>query len=106
VKSLEKLSAEKIGILQGGAVATYISLIGVIFSNAGNWLPDKNPLMPILFLSLFAVSVLICGFLALGYPIYLFFIVKRKPEAIKVVAVTTLTLIIFLVLVFLAIVLV
>lgn len=103
VKQLEKLTPPKTAFLQALGLSVYISLIATIMWNVEKWMPVKSILGPILFLTLFSVSVLTCGFLALGYPIYLFWIAGRKPEAIKTVAYTTLWLILFMLIVLLAI---
>ena len=50
---------------------------------------------PIVFLCLFVVSALICAIIALGYPIFLFFIHKQHRQALNIVLLTTAWLIIF-----------
>lgn len=99
MEKLEKFGLKKIALLQAFGLAIYISSVGTSIWNAGNWVPVKGALGPILFLTVFSVSVLICGFLALGYPVYLFWIRDKKIEAIRVVAYTTKWLVLFLVLV-------
>ena len=86
-----------IGLLQALGLASYISLIAVFIQNAIKWFgPLNNFTGPIIMLTLLSLSVLICGFIALGYPIKLFFVKKQPQKAIKVVAFTALFLLIFL----------
>lgn len=94
-------SAIKIGFLQALGLAIYITLVAFIIQN-GNKLfgPINNFWGPILFLTLFSFSVLICGFIALGYPVKLFWIKKNPNLAIKIVAYTTGFLFIFLLIIF------
>ena len=86
-----------IGLLQALGLATYISLIAVVIQNAMRWFGPLNNLTgPIISLSLLSVSVLICGFISLGYPIKLFFVKKDYMRAIRIVAFTTLSMFVFL----------
>ena len=86
-----------VGLLQALGLVAYISLVAFFFRNAVKWFgPMDNFTAPIIMLTLLSVSVLICGFIALGYPIKLFFIQKKPKKAIKIVAFTTLFLFIFL----------
>ena len=103
MEKLEKLGTKKIAFLQAVGLSVYISLVGVAMWNADKWISVKNALGPIFLLTLFSVSILICGFLALGYPVYLFWIKKERIEAIKVVFYTTKWLILFLLLTLIAI---
>ena len=95
MEKLEKLGLKRVAFLQALALSFYISSVGLLMWNANKWFPVKNALGPILFLTLFSVSVLICGFLTLGYPVYLFWIKQQKIDAIKVLAYTTKWLILF-----------
>lgn len=91
----------KVGLLQALGLAVYISLVASIIQN-GNKLfgPINNFWGPILFLTLFSFSVLICGFIALGYPVRIFWIKKNPNLAIKIVGYTTGFLFIFLLAIF------
>lgn len=94
-------SPVKVGLLQAAGLAIYIALVGTFMFNANHWFGNiGNFLGPITVLTLFSVSVLICGFIALGYPIKLFWIKKQPQVAIKIVAYTTGFLFIFLILLF------
>jgi len=86
-----------IGFLQALGLAAYISFVAVIIQNAMEWFGPLNNLTgPITFLSLLSVSVLICGFISIGYPIKLFFVKKDYKKAIKIVVFTTLFMFVFL----------
>lgn len=88
-----------IGFLQALGLVTYISVVALVIQNAMKWFgPFNNFTGPIISLTLLSVSVLICGFISLGYPIKLFFIKKEYQKALKIVGFTTLFLGIFLVL--------
>jgi hypothetical protein len=101
VKNLEKLGIKKIAFLQASGLAVYISVIGVFLYNGNSWLPVKSALGPIFVLTLLSVSVLICAFLSIGYPVYLFWEKKERITAIKLVALTTKWLLLFLILILL-----
>lgn len=86
-----------VGFLQALGIAAYITAVAVFMQNAIKWFgPLNNFLGPIIMLTLFSVSVLICGFIALGYPINLFWVKKKPKQAVKVVAYMTAFLFIFL----------
>ncbi len=96
-KNLEKLNSNKIALLQASGIALYITLIAFFIRNLSNWF-GKGPdtiLAPLLMITLFSISVLICGFITLGYPIYLFWVKKEQSDAIRLVAYTTKWLILF-----------
>ena len=97
VKKLEKLGIKKIAFLQAIGLAIYISLVGTFMYNGNRWFPVNNFLGPIFVLTLLSVSVLVCGFLSMGYPIYLFWEKKQRLEAMKLVGLTTKWLILFLI---------
>ncbi len=103
MKKLEKLGIETVSFLQSLGLAIYISAIGILMWNGNKWFPVKGALGPIFVLTLFSVSILICGFLALGYPVYLFWEKKERIKAIRIVAFTTAWLILFLILILFAI---
>ena len=85
-----------ISFLQGLGLSIYISLVGVIFWNGDEWFGKAdNYLGPVLVLTLLVASALICGALALGYPLYIALEKKKLQEAIKIVIYTTLWVVIF-----------
>lgn len=87
-----------IGFLQALGVAAYITLVAFFFQNVAKWFgPVNNLFAPIIMLTLLSVSVLVCGFMALGYPIKLFWIKKQPKKAMKIVAYMTAFLFVFLV---------
>lgn len=89
-----------VGFLQALGVAAYITVVAVFMQNAIKWFgPLNNFLGPIIMLTLLSVSVLICGFIALGYPIKVFWIKKQPKKAMKIVGYTTAFLFVFLALV-------
>jgi len=91
----------KIGLIQALGLGVYISIVASIIQNGEKLFgPINNFWGPILFLTLFSFSVLICGFIALGYPVRLFWIKKNPDLAIKIVAYTTAFLFIFLLVIF------
>lgn len=81
------LKPELIGFLQAAGVVAYISLVATIMNNGSQVFGalDNSFFGPVVFLTLFAVSILICGFITLGYPVRLFWIEKKPAEAIKIV---------------------
>ena len=68
----QKKSLVKITLFQALGITAYCSLIGVFLANGNNWFP-KMPqfLAPLIMLMLLSTSVLICGLIALYYPIIL-----------------------------------
>jgi len=97
VKKLEKLSIKQIAFLQALGISFYISIIGTFMFNGANLFPDKSVFGPIFVLTLLSVSVLICGLLSVGYPVYLFWEKKERVKALQLVGLTTKWLIVFLV---------
>ena len=98
---MKNLSPAVIGFLQGLGLSTYIFLVASVMWNAEKWFGRADTfLTPVLVLTLLSFSVLVCGFLALGYPIKLFWIKKEPQKAIKIVAHTTLFLFVFLAIIF------
>jgi hypothetical protein len=94
--SKNSLETIKTSLIQTLGLILYIGLISLIFRYGDTWTTPLDAFWgPILFLSLFAVSVLICGLLVFGYPIKLFFVKKKPKQAIKVVLLTALWLTLF-----------
>lgn len=89
MKPLQKFSLSFLAFLQAIAIFLYCSLVGV-FMWAGSEIfgPIQNFLGPLLVLALLVASVLICGLLAFGYPIMLFWDKKDTKGAIKLVTYT------------------
>lgn len=96
MKRFEKLGVKKLAFLQALGLSAYITSIGILLFNADKWFPKNNVFAPIVMLTLLSVSVLICGFLTFGLPIYLFWEKKEARKAIKLVAITLKWLVVFL----------
>jgi hypothetical protein len=98
----KKLSLEFVGFLQAVGVVIYCGLVGLVFWKGETWFGSIAYTYsgPILFLILFAASVLICGLLVFGYPVFLFWDKKQACESLKVIAYTAAWLAIFTVLLF------
>lgn len=85
-----------ISFLQATGLAIYISLVSLIFWKGNEWFgPATNFFGPMLVLTLLVASALICGGMALGYPLYLALEKKKTKEAIRIVAYTTIWVIVF-----------
>lgn len=96
LKKLKKFSPAFAAFLSAISVSLYILLVSLVISN-GNIIfgPLVGFMGPLIFLTLFSVSVLVCGFLVLGFPFYLFWFKKQIPKALKIVGFTTLWLFVF-----------
>lgn len=106
MKWLAKYSSTKASLIQAVALVAYIFLVSSIFWRGQYWFGNVNNFLgPVLLLTIFSFSVLICGFIVFGYPIQLFFIENKKKKAIKVVLKTTSFFFVFLILVVLTIIL-
>lgn len=75
-----------IGLLQAAGVLSYCGLITLLMSR-GSQIFGKVPnyFGPLLFLTLFSTSALICALIAFYYPFMLFFQKKRTTDAVRVV---------------------
>ena len=90
----------KTGLLQAVGVTLYISLVSIVMNNAEKIFGKMdNVIGPVTFLTMFAVSVLICGLLVFKKPYELFFDGKKK-EAINVVVYTVVSLFVILLILF------
>jgi hypothetical protein len=95
-----KFSAKFAGFLQASALALYISLFAIVAQRVQLWAQANNVVLEpatgiTLFLLAFIVSALICGSLAFGYPIFLFFS-NKKGAAVKTVLWNIAWLLVFL----------
>lgn len=85
------------GFLQAAGVATYCALVGTFMWNASTLLGKEDTFVtPIVVLTLFCTSVMICGVIVFYKPYKLFFAGKKK-EAADVVISTAIWLFVFLV---------
>jgi hypothetical protein len=96
MKKLENFSLGFIAFLQALGLTAYCSLIAVFFWQANQWF-GRVPtyLAPLLFLTLFTTSALICAIMVLGYPAILLLSKKQTAQAIKLVLGTALWLVFF-----------
>jgi len=92
-KKESKTPLSVIGFLQASGLLTYCSLVALVFWQGNKWF-GKMPNFggPLLMLTILVVSALVCGLLALGYPIILFWQENRKTDAVKLVASTAIWL--------------
>ena len=96
---LKKPSLPFVGFLQALGLTIYCSLVGLIIWKGNAWFGNMNNFLgPILFLSLFVVSALICALIAGGYPFLVFWDKKNTKEAISLVVYTVLWLVSFVLL--------
>jgi hypothetical protein len=101
VKLLDKYSIGFVSFLQAIGLTLYISLVSTIFWQGNNWFGKVNTILgPILVLSLFVLSALVCGFIAFSYPFHLFWEKKETKKAIKVVGYTICWMVLFFFIVF------
>lgn len=96
---LKKASAPFISFLQAIGLILYCGLVGMIMWKGEDLFGKLNNILgPILFLSLFVLSALICALIALGYPLLIFWDKKNTKEALKIVFYTALWLASFILL--------
>lgn len=97
---ISKLSPWVIGLLQATGFLLYTVLIGQIMIHGNQWFPQNQSIFgPMLFLSLFVVSGIICASLILGYPIYVFWEKKNFKLAARIVAFSTGWLLLFIIII-------
>ena len=79
-----------ISFLQSLGLVSYISLVSIIFWKGNDLFPQMNNYVgPLIVLTIFAVSALICALITLSYPFTLW--QKGKPkQALKVILYTAL----------------
>ena len=97
MKGMKKPSLGFIAFGQALGLVLYCGLIGLLIWK-GNRLfgPVTSFFGPLLFLSLFTASTLVCALIALGYPVYLFWEKKQGVRALKLVGYTVLWLVFFI----------
>ena len=85
--------------IQATGLVVYCLLIGLLIWR-GEYLfgPMNNFFGPMLFLVVFVASVLICALLAFGYAIVLFWDKKETRQSVKLVALTTVWLLFYVLL--------
>ena len=88
-KFLEKHSLGFVAFLQATLVFTYILGAGSFIWQAQELFGNMAHVFgPILFLSLFSASALICGLAVFAFPVYLFLSRKKTIQALKVLLYT------------------
>ena len=101
----KKLSFPFIAFLQSWTLVVYTVIIGLIFSRGEEWFgPIYNFFGPLFFIILFVTSAIIAALVVLGYPFMLFWEEKKAQEALKLVAYTTVWLIVFVLLTIIALI--
>ena len=86
-----------ISLLQSLGLVSYISLISIIFWKGNDWFPKMNNYFgPLIMLTIFTVSALICALIALSFPFVLWQKGKTK-DALKVISYTALWLVSFVI---------
>lgn len=86
----------KVGFLQALGIVSYITLVASFMQNGEKFFAPLGEFVAgIMFLTLFATSILVCAFITLGYPIRLFWIKKKPAEAIRIVMYMTGFLLLF-----------
>ena len=88
--------------LQSTGLISYISLVSVIFWKGDEWFPKMdNYVGPMILLSIFVVSALVCALITLSYPFTLWQKGKTK-DALRVIIYTALWTIGFIIIFLLA----
>ena len=90
VKKLEKLPLHTVALYQAVGLVVYVFGVGTIIWKGNAWFRQMPKFLgPILFLTLFVISELNCGFMALAFPGYLFWEKKDFKGALRLAALTT-----------------
>lgn len=101
----QRLTLNWLGFLQAFGLVIYCSLVGFLIWQGEEWFgPVHRFWGPVFFLALLVVSVLICALLALGYPIFLFWIQRRRRAALNLVIQTAVWLLVLVLLILLGMV--
>ncbi|HWA52208.1 MAG TPA: hypothetical protein VG895_04090 [Patescibacteria group bacterium] len=82
------MDTRKQGLLQAAGVTLYCLAVGLFFGQANKFLPKQDSfLTPIVVLTLFCASALICALIVFYKP-YLLFFAGKKTQAIETVMYT------------------
>lgn len=104
MKFFEKKKLSCVALYQALGIAIYCGLVGLVFWKGNQWFGKvPNYWGPVLFLTLFSVSVLICALIVFGYPFVIFWEKKKTVEALRLVVYTAAWLALFTLLVMLGI---
>jgi len=83
----------KISLIQSAVLISYLTFAGLLLSNVPVVFDRFNQVLaPIMFLTFFSISALICGLAALAYPAWLIWEEKNTTEAVRVIIYTVLWL--------------
>ena len=97
-KEKEGFPLGMVALFQALGLVVYCGLVGLLIWRGNKWFgPMTGFLGPLLFLSLFVVSALICALIGLGHPFLLFWEGKKPEEALRLVAYTAAWLILFVI---------
>ncbi|MBI5127498.1 hypothetical protein HZA76_03540 [Candidatus Roizmanbacteria bacterium] len=89
-------SLKYMSFIQAFSLFAYIGLIAFLLANGDRWFGRvPNYLGPLLFLTLFSTSALICAIITLYFPFILFWEKKQTMSAVKLVVYTARWLILF-----------
>ena len=100
MKNVTRYSLVKLSFFQALGIVLYCGLVGLIFWRGNQWFGKMNNYLgPVLVLTLLSVSVLVCGLLAFGYPVMLFWDEKKTRDALKLVGYTAAWLLGFILLI-------
>ena len=103
----KKHTLEAISFVQAVAVLLYIGLVSTIIWKGNEWFGNMTGYLgPVMFLTLFCVSALICLFIVFGHAFLLIWEDKKPKDALKLVMFTTYWLLLFLLLVMIIVLLV
>jgi hypothetical protein len=96
MKRVSDRSLKYLSFIQAFSLLFYIGMVAALMTNA-NKLFGKIPtfLGPVLFLTLFSTSALICGLITFYFPFILFWYKKQVEQAITLVFYTARWLILF-----------
>lgn len=79
-------SLKYLSFIQAFSLLVYIGFISFILANGNRWFGKiPNYLGPLLFLTLFSTSALICGVITLYFPFVIFWYKKQADQALKLV---------------------
>lgn len=96
LKRIESYSPGLVSFASAVGISLYMFLVSLLLSNGNQVFGSvKGFIGPLIFLTLLGVSILICGFLTLAFPFYLFWTKKNLPKALNVLGLTTFWMILF-----------
>ena|SRR3989338_7803035 len=88
-KKKDECSLCFISFVQATGLLIYCGLVALLIWNGNKWFGKvPNYIGPLLFLTLFTTSALVCALIVLGYPFYLLWEKKKTHDAIKLVSYT------------------